>query len=56
MTSKKDKDDDVDTSKAVLATGAFGDVEHPEEGAPIEHKAFEPAPVDAPEHVEKERK
>ncbi len=53
MTSKK-KDDDKEPEK-VLGPGAFGSVEDPAAGAPVSHEQFEPAPVDAPESVEKEK-
>lgn len=52
MTTKKHEHDD---EKPVLGTGASGDVDHPAVGAPVDHEIFEPAPVDVPESVEKEK-
>jgi hypothetical protein len=51
VTKKKHED----PKAPVLGTGAAGDPQHPAEGAPVDHEQFEPAPVNAPEKIEKEK-
>ncbi len=44
--TKKKKDDEVDENKPVLGTGAYGDVDNPAAGSPIDQTPADPREVE----------